>query len=54
MADCSTTQQGYPNVHFHHDCDLSHTGFPLAPVLVLAVVLIVVAAVLLTLGRRST
>jgi len=53
MDKCTTTKQGYPSLHSSHDCNLSHTGFDLAPFLVLTVALILAGLILLRWGRRA-
>lgn len=48
---CTTTKQGYPTLTTQHDCRLSHTGFDLAPFLVLAVMFVLVGVILWRYGR---
>lgn len=50
--NCSTYQQGYPTVHFHHDC-LSHTGSNLVPFTALGIMLLMAGLVLLYYGRKA-
>lgn len=40
MPKCSTVQQGYPSITHMHDCQLSHTGFDLWPILAIAILVI--------------
>ena len=50
--DCTTTKQGYPSIHNMKDCQLSHTGFDLLPLVLGAVVILSLGLVLRVVGKR--
>jgi len=52
--NCTTTKQGYPSIENAKDCQLSHTGFDLLPLVLGAVIILSVGAILRWAGRRRS
>ena len=51
--NCTATKQGYPSIENAKDCQLSHTGFDLLPLVLGAIVILSIGVVLRVVARRQ-